>query len=372
MMRTVTSTTGMSDRRLRAPACVLKRTWLSRLAILAVMTSASIFPDLARAQSPELSMREFASGQIKKGVRSIGFGGDGATWGNYALVWQDKDSAVADYGDTNYTDRNNFQFSAAGLTSPALSHHLAIYAIVMHEVSNQVQFSAKSQGLGPNPVALTGSGSDQAIFSKIAMPLGKAFSVGVLLSHETSRFDANVASNLQQTVHYETRWRPSAGLGATWQPRKSMLFGFRGLLNSDLERRTDTAGTEKGMARTTEFRMGSSIAPWKGALADAGITRLERRNDLAASHSVAYHPNLGFEQVLLDKRLALRGGLDETSPTAGLSLKFSQCKLDTAYVDNMARSRVGNLFGTGSSSFVMTFTFDYGSKHQRDGDAHRE
>ena len=26
--------------------------------------------------SPELAMRDFASGQIKKGVRSIGFGGD--------------------------------------------------------------------------------------------------------------------------------------------------------------------------------------------------------------------------------------------------------------------------------------------------------
>ena len=40
----------------------------------------------ASAQSPELSLREFASGQVKKGVRSIGFGGDGATWGNYSLV----------------------------------------------------------------------------------------------------------------------------------------------------------------------------------------------------------------------------------------------------------------------------------------------
>lgn len=37
-------------------------------------------------QSPEFSLREFASGQIKKGVRSIGMGGDGATWGNYSLV----------------------------------------------------------------------------------------------------------------------------------------------------------------------------------------------------------------------------------------------------------------------------------------------
>jgi hypothetical protein len=78
---------------------------------------------------------------------------------------------------------------------------------------------------------------------------------------------------------------------------------------------------------------------------------------------VVFHINPGFEQALFDKRLALRFGVDETSPTAGFSLKLSRYKLDAAYVDNMARSRVGNLFGTSSNSFVMTFTFDYGAKH---------
>jgi hypothetical protein len=360
------------DRSPRTRAGVPGRMRFSVLALVAALAAASILPDCARAQSPELAMREFASGQIKKGVRSIGFGGDGATWGNYALVWRDTNTAVIDYGDTNYTGGNNFQFSAAGLTSPALSHHLAIYAIVMYEASNQVQFSARSQGLGPNPVAMTGSGSDQAVFSKIAMPLGKTISVGVILSHETSHFDANVIANPQQAVRYDTRWRPSAGLGATWQPRKTLLFGFRGLLNSDLERRTDFSGMKEGMARTTEFRLGGSIAPWKGALFDTGITRLERRNDLAASHSVAYHPNLGFEQTLPDKRLALRGGLDETSPTAGLSAKFSHYKLDAAYVDNMAISRVGRLFGTSSRSFVMTLTLDYGAKRHQGSETARE
>ena len=46
------------------------------------------------AQSPELTMRDFSSSQIKKGVRSIGFGGDGATWGNYGLVWKDAGTAL--------------------------------------------------------------------------------------------------------------------------------------------------------------------------------------------------------------------------------------------------------------------------------------
>src|ERR1700756_4001686 len=72
----------------------------------------------AHAQSPELSLRELASGQIKKGVRSIGFGGDGATWGNYALVYRDANGALVDYGLTQYSNGNQFTFTAVGATSP--------------------------------------------------------------------------------------------------------------------------------------------------------------------------------------------------------------------------------------------------------------
>lgn len=46
--------------------------------------AAAAAPPAARAQSPELAIRELAWGQIKKGVRAIGFGGDGATWGTTA------------------------------------------------------------------------------------------------------------------------------------------------------------------------------------------------------------------------------------------------------------------------------------------------
>jgi hypothetical protein len=308
-------------------------------------------------------MREFSSGQIKKGVRSIGFGGDGATWGNYALVWKDADTALVDYGDTHYTNGNDFHFAAVGLTSPSLWHNLAIYVIAMFQDTNDVHFNTKSPGLGPVPVPLIGNGSDHAIFAKIAMPLGKGFSVGVLLSHETSQFDATAAANLtvqQESVRYETEWRPSGGFGVAWQPGKRVLFGFRGLFNNDLERRTDSAGTAEGMVHTAEYRMGASISPWQGALVDVGATRLQRRNALTGTHTFVYHPNVGFEQELLKGRLTPRFGLDETSPTVGLSLKFVRYKLDFAYVDNMARSRVGNLFGPNSNSFLVTFTVDYG------------
>jgi len=318
--------------------------------------------DRARAQSPELSIREFSSSQIKKGVRSIGFGGDGATWGNYGLVWLDADTALFDYGDTHYTNGNDFQFVAVGLTTPYLWHRLAVYVIAMGQDTNELHFNTKSPGLGPSAVPVTGKGSDNAIFSKIAMPLGKGVSAGILVSRESSHFDATAQANPDQTVRYQTEWRPSGGFGVAWQPTKKMLFGFRGLFNNDLERRTDSAGTRQGLARSMEFRLGGSLSPWTGGLADAGVTRLERRNALASTHTVVYHPNVGFEQALLGPRLALRAGLDETSPTAGLSYKFSLYKLDAAYVHNMGKSRVGELFGSNSSSFLVTFTVNYGAK----------
>jgi hypothetical protein len=332
-----------------------------KLAVVVVIASVWVLPGRARAQSPELSMREFSSGQIKKGVRSIGFGGDGATWGNYALVYKDADTALFDYGDTHYTNGNDFHFEAVGLTTPTLWHGLAVYAIAMLQDSNNVHFTGRSQGLGPTPVSLVGKGSDNAIFIKAAMPLGKGFSVGGLFSHETSQFDAAPSTGTtQQTVHYQTEWRPSGGFGVTWQPRKKMLFGFRGLLNNDTERRTDPLTTVEGGVHSKEFRLGGSYLPWQGAVVDVGGTRLERRNDLAGTHTLVYHPNLGFEQALPQSGLTLRFGVDETSPTVGVSWKFSRFKLDSAYVENMARSRVGNLFGTRSNSVLFTFTVDYG------------
>jgi hypothetical protein len=339
--------------------------WLALALFAAIFCT---FPGWAGAQSPELSMREFSSGQIKKGVRSIGFGGDGATWGNYGLVWLDANTVLTDYGDTHYTNGNDFHFYAVGVTTPPLWHRLAIYVIAMSQGTNNVRLNVKSPGLGPGAVPVIGTGSDTAVFSKIALPVGKGVSVGVLLSHETSHFDATAQQGPQLHVRYQTDWRPSGGFGVAWQPSKRLLLGFRGLFNNDLERRTDPVSVAEGLARTQEYRLGGSLSPWDGALIDVGATRLERRNALAATHTIVYHPNLGFEQALLKRRLTLRFGLDETSPTVGISVRYGRFKLDTAYVDNMARSRLGNLFGTHSNSFLFTVTFDYARK-KKDGPA---
>ena len=311
--------------------------------------------------SPELAMRDFSSGQIKKGVRSIGFGGDGATWGNYGLVWRDAGTALLDYGDTSYTNGNDFHFVAVGATSPALWHDLAIYLIAMTETTNDVQFKLKSPGLGPGATPVVGHGTDDALFSKIALPLAHGVSAGILLSYETSHFDASSVAAPDNRVRYETLWRPSGGFGIAWQPSQRLLFGFRALLNNDLERRTDSLGTTEGLARSAELRLGGSVSPWEGALIDVGGTRLEKRNAIAGTHTVIYEPNVGFEQALFTRHLTLRFGVDETSPTAGLSLKIPPFNLDVAYVRNMARSRVDELFGTESNSILATFTVDYGA-----------
>ena len=330
------------------------RLWLALFLVGAIVVG---FAHSARAQSPELAMRDFASNQIKKGVRSIGFGGDGATWGNYGLVWQDANTAVLDYGNTHYSNGNDFNFQAVGATSPLLWHDLAIYAIAMTEGTNDVKFLAKSPGLGAAAVPVVGKGNDDAVFVKIAMPLAYGLSAGVLLSHETSHFDATSVAG--QSIKYETDWRPSGGFGLAWQSDdKKWLVGFRAILNSDFERRIDSSGLTEGLAKSNEYRLGASYVPWKGGLIDVGATRLEKWNAIAGTHTVAYHPNLGFEQKLFDNFTA-RIGLDETSPTAGITYRFSPFKLDIAYVHDLAKARVGDLFGTRSDSLLATLTFDF-------------
>ena len=229
----------------------------------------------------------------------------------------------------------------------------------MTEGTNNMRFDLKSSGLGLEPAPVQGHGTDNAVFSKIALPLGHGVSAGVLLAYETSHFDANSVAVPQDTIRYETEWRPSGGLGVAWQPSKRLLFGFRVLVNNDMERRIDPSGTSEGLARSVEYRLGGSVSPWDGALIDFGGTRLEKSNVIAGSSSAIDKPNIGFEQALLAQRLTLRLGVDETSPTAGLSAKFAPFKLDVAYVRNMARNRVGELFGTRSNSILATFTLDY-------------
>src|SRR5262245_54891960 len=122
--------------------------WMLRLWLAMAISITFAIVDTVRAQSPELTMRDFSSGQIKKGSRSIGFGGDGATWGNYSLVWNDANTTLLDYADTHFTNGNDFHFEAVGATTPPLWHQLAIYVIAMTQETNNVKFNASAPGLG--------------------------------------------------------------------------------------------------------------------------------------------------------------------------------------------------------------------------------
>lgn len=332
--------------------------WRALAALLAIVFC---LPGAAHSQSPELAMREFSSAQIKKGVRTIGMGGDGASQGNYGLVWKDANTAIADYGQTNFDNGNEFRFEAVGVTSPPLWNDLAIYVIGVTQDTNNVNFRVNSPGLGPGKVDLVGTGQNQGIFSKIAMPLGRGVSAGILLSHEVSRFDG--VSQSGQAVHYETEWLPSGGGGIAWQVSPQLLVGTRVILNSDLERRTDPAGVTEGIARSREFRMGASYSPWAGGLFDYGGTRLHKINAVNGTDVTINAPTYGFEQAFYERRFVVRLGRDEHASTFGFSVKSSPFNIDVAYVEDMGLDRVGDVFGEKSHSLVMTLTWDFGQAH---------
>lgn len=329
---------------------------------LLTYTFISICSISSYAQSPEILLREFASGQIKKGVRSIGMGGDGATWGNYSLVWRDSSTALLDGGITSYTNHNSFSFTAVGYTSPALWHKLAIYVIALSQNANNISASVKSAGLGNGPVAVHGNGNNQAIFLKAALPLDKHWSVGVLLSYERSQFNATSNNSLAE-VQYRTNWLPSGGFGVSWQPNDRLLIGFRGLFNQDMEIKKDNLYSWRGINLSHEYRLGISYGLWKGALIDLGGNFRYRYNKIADKTSTDVSPNIGFEQNVWMRHLALRCGVDESSGTAGFSLRSKLFTLDAAYVYNLGMARIGQLYGSYSNSVLTTLTFHYGRYH---------
>ena len=322
---------------------------------------------LAAAQSPELSMREFASGQIKKGVRSIGFGGDGATWGNYGLVYREHDTAVVDAGVTAFTNGNLFEFTAVGVTSPSLWHGLAIYVLGLAQTATNIQVGLRDLAIGGTPLPTHGDGGDQLVALRLAMPFGPGFSIGVQLTYEVSQFDA-VLDGRPGVIRYRTQWRPSGGVGLAWMPSKRWLIGTRVILNNDWERRLDAAGTVSGWNRNFEYRLGVSVSPWKGALFDVGGAVLDRANQIAASESIVGGVDVGFEQAFWNRAFAIRGGVDECqfgigsacTATAGLSFKKGPVNVDLAYLYNLGAVRIGTLFGDHSHSVLATLTFDYG------------
>jgi hypothetical protein len=311
------------------------------------------------SQAPEILMREFASSQIKKGVRSIGMGGNGATWGNYSLTWRDSSTALLNVANTTYQNSNQFSFTAVGATSPHLWKGWVVYAIALSQYAADIKFMAKSPAFGTAATPVTGNGSNQAVFVKIAKELRKGWSFGFLLSYERSQFAVNSINDPSSFARYQTNWLPSGGFGITWQPDRNWLFGFRGLFNHDLETRTDNISVQTGLNLQHEYRLGFSRMLWKGALIDVGGNMRYRYNEIDQTKTLAASPNIGFEQNFLNRKYALRFGLDEKSPTGGFSIRMFPVALDVAYIRNIGNARLNSLFGEQSNSLIATLIYNY-------------
>lgn len=328
-----------------------------RFALVVIGCLITALPSVVLA-GPETSLREFASGQIKKGVRSIGMGGDGATFGNYALVYRDAGSAVMDYGLVHFSDTGNqFTFSAVGFTSPRFWDDAALYVIAMSQHATNIHVWSLTAASTSKPSS-TGDGSNQAIFVKFAKPITDTLSAGFLLSYELSQMTL-LPDGGGAAITYRTAWRPSGGLGVTWQPSKMFLFGARALLSNDEETRIDATTTRSGWARSYEYRLGGAFMPWEGTVVDVGAAALDRSNALDGTRTFKVAPTVGAEQAIIAKRLWARAGLDETTWTAGVSGALSVFKLDVAVLRNLAEERTGGVFGANNVGGFATLTVDY-------------
>jgi hypothetical protein len=302
-------------------------------------------------------MREFASGQVKKGVRTIGMGGDGATTGNYALVYKDAGGALIDYGVVRFSDTGSrMTFTAVGLTTPTFWNDAAFYVIALSQHATDVHV----WDLAPTkskPASL-GDGSNQAVFVKFAKPITSSLSFGLLGSYELSQMTL-LPNDGGTAIRYETFWRPSGGAGLHFHPDDRLQIGARVILNHDMESRADATGVHRGLARSYEYRLGAAYSPWKGGLFDVGATGLDRSNGLEGTSTFKIHPNLGVEQAIVPKTFWLRVGLDETTPTAGASVRAGLFKFDVAFFKNLAEARTSDTFGHDNVSVIGTLNFDY-------------
>ncbi len=323
-----------------------------RLVSLVVVSSAAV-----AFAGPELSLREFAGGQVKKGVRTIGMGGDGATTGNYALVYKDAGGGIFDYGTVHYLDTgNNFGFAGVGFTTPTYWNDAAFYVIALGQRANHVSVWTESAPKAGRPPSIADL-SDTSVFVKFAKPITPTLSLGLMGAFELSQATLQPLDG-SALIRYHTTYLPSGGVGLHWHPDEMWQVGVRAIFNHDQEHREQAGVQTEGLARSYEYRAGVGFKPWKWTLLDAGISVLDRSNALEHSSSFQPYPTVGIEQLLWPSHLWLRAGLDETTWTAGFSFGWSPLKLDFAFLYNLAAARIGDVFGKQSASFFFTLNFD--------------
>ncbi len=322
-----------------------------------VLVGALSFSGTALA-GPETALREFAGGQVKKGVRTIGMGGDGATTGNYALVYKDAGGAIFDEGIVRFPDNGNtFTFSAVGFTTPTFWHDAAFYVIALGQSGTGIHVWDETPVSAKKP-ASTGNLSDTSVFVKFAKPLTPTLSIGVMGAYEQSQ--ATLLPDAGgPAISFHTSYLPSGGLGLHFHPNEHWQLGARVILNHDEETRASGAVTTRGLLRSYEYRLGGAVSPWRGTLFDVGGVALERSNGVENTSTFVVHPTLGVEQALVKKRVWARAGLDETTWTTGLGLHSGAFKVDAAYLYNLASARTADVFGKRNTSLIVTLGFDY-------------
>ncbi len=335
-----------------------------RLPVLVALTALPLLALAGEAQAgPETALREFAGGQVKKGVRTIGMGGDGATTGNYGLVYRDAGSAIFDEGIVRYQDTGNlFTFSAVGFTTPTFWDDAAFYVIALGQrgVGVHVWDFVPSASRPPS----RGDLSDTSLFIKFAKPLSKTWALGFMGAYELSQATLQPDSGAP-SISYQTSYLPSGGVGLHWQPDEHWEAGVRVILNHDDETRTQAGVSRSGLLRSYEYRLGVAYSPWTGTLLDVGGVGLDRSSALDGTSSFDLHPTVGAEQALVQRRVWARAGLDETTWTTGMSVAFQPFKIDVAYLYNLAAARTGDVFGRRNASLITTINFDYESLYAR-------
>ena len=327
---------------------------VTSLATLALAVVLSARPATA---GPETALREFAGGQVKKGVRTIGMGGDGATTGNYALVYRDAGGALFDEGVVRFQDTGNlFTFSAVGFTTPTFWKDAAFYIIALGQSAS----NARVWDFAPSAAHPPSRGdlADTSVFVKFAKPLSATWSLGLMGAYELSEA-ALVPDDGAAPIRFRTSYLPSGGAGLHWHPDEHWQAGVRVILNHDSETRTQAAASRTGLLRSYEYRLGLAYSPWAGTFLDVGGVALDRSNGLEGTSTFDVRPTLGAEQALVPKRVWARAGLDETTWTTGMSVTWKPIKLDLAYLYNLASARTADVFGRHNTSLIATINFDY-------------
>jgi hypothetical protein len=329
-----------------------------RLVVAAALFATAFASPRSASAGPETALREFAGGQIKKGVRTIGMGGDGATTGNYGLVYKDAGGAIFDEGITHFTDTTNtFLFSAVGFTTPTFWNDAAFYVIALGQTGNHVHVWDRTPVSASKPPS-TGNLSDTSVFIKFAKPITPTLSIGFMGAYELSQAFL-LPDNGAPAIDFRTSYLPSGGLGLHWHPNDRWQLGARVILNHDEETRRQASTVATGLLRSYEYRLGAAFAPWHGLLLDLGAVALDRSNQVEHTTTFDVHPTLGAEQALVPKRVWARAGIDETTATTGMSVAFGPFKIDLAYLFNLAASRTADVFGMRNTSLIGTLGFDY-------------